>query len=107
MSDWLTHIIPSPWLLKIYIISCAVAAFAVFYILEQLVVYHSDHFSNFTAGVYRASLAVMLIGLVLDTLDRVTTSQPASIGVTLLVIGLAALTIVIAVTHKHHQRFGK
>ena len=107
MNDWLTHIIPSAWLLKIYIISCTAAAFAVFFILEQLVVYRSQYFNNFTAGIYRIALAIMLVGLVLDMLDRVATSKPASIGVTLLVIGLAALTIAIAITHKHHHRFEK
>lgn len=105
MSDWLPSIIPAAWLLKIYIVACATSAFAVFYILEQLVIYHSPFFSNITAGLYRSALALMLVGLVLDTLDRVVTNQPASVGTTLLVIGLAILTIVIAVTHKHHHRF--
>jgi MFS superfamily sulfate permease-like transporter len=107
MNDWLSVLMPDIWWFRLHVFASLVAGVAIFYILEQMVVYGSSAFSNITVSIYRFSLAVLLVGVATDALEHVASRSIPRPPEALIIIGLAVLACVIAVTHKSQHRFGE
>ncbi len=106
MNDWLIELLPASGWLWFYLVSAGSATLALLYILEQIIIYGSGHFSHPVVALYRVALIIIIVTLFADILERLAAMKPASPTQTLLVFGLAMLSFLIVVTHKRQHEFG-
>ena len=105
MNEFLSQILPSAIWLKLHITMAWIAALALFYILEQLVVYGGGPFSNIVIAVYRTSLALTITGLFMDVVELMATGDYVRPLTTIALTGFACIAVVVAVTHKRYDHF--